>query len=94
MAHASHGDALLPVAETSRYQQFPAQGWFWTVANLQGAIGAVSRRTCWQERESGEGGEFVDRSERAREGRRLATNYSSAQGIGAIESLTCGKALY
>jgi hypothetical protein len=29
------------------YQQFPAQGWFWTVASPPRAIGAVSRRTCW-----------------------------------------------
>jgi hypothetical protein len=28
-------------------QQFPAQSWFGIVASLPGAIGAVSRRTCW-----------------------------------------------
>jgi hypothetical protein len=45
------------------------------------------------ERESGEGGEFADRSERTHASLSLATNYSSAQRIAAIKSLTCGKTL-
>ena len=44
------------------------------------------QRTCWQERESGGDGEIADRSARARAGLRLVTNYSSAQGIGAIKA--------
>ena len=66
---------------------------FWNVANPPRAIGAVSRRTCWQERESGEGGEVADRSVRTHTSLSLATNGSSAQRIGEIESLTGGKIL-